>query len=128
MTLLRRTGCFLLLALWLAATQHCGLEAAGIEFLAHGDRPSESRATTCADDACQTVEGASYTKVDSSLRLLPPEAMLVNLFVVLVVPARASEPVGVVRDGAAPELEAIHRTWRFERRTALPARAPDSVA
>jgi hypothetical protein len=125
---LRRIGCFLFLAIWLAATQHCGLEGAGIELFGHGDHPSESLPAECADDACPAIEGESYTKDGSSLRLLPPPAALASFFVLLVVPPRTSEATRAVRDRATPEIEAIHRTWRFERRSALPARAPDFVA
>lgn len=128
MALLRRTCCFLLLAVWLAATQHCGLTAAGIELLAHADHPSDACTTSCADDACPAVEGVSHPAGPSSPRLPPPEAVLADLGAILLVPISEAEPSGVGLDRAPPEVEAIPRTWRFERRSALPARAPDLVA
>ncbi|MBL9200099.1 MAG: hypothetical protein JNL39_06305 [Opitutaceae bacterium] len=119
---------FLLLALWLPATEHCALESAGFTILAHDDHHSESCKDTCQDDACHSIEGVSYPKASSDLRVLPPTVSFACcLLSVLVAPAVVPrEPVSLAT--APPELQALGRTWQFVRRAALPARAPDCAA
>ncbi|CAM2962743.1 hypothetical protein [Rariglobus hedericola] len=119
---------FVLLALWLPATQHCDLEAAGLELFNFGEHHESACAEICNQDACQSIEDASYLKNASSLRVLPPpvsfEFCLLSLLIAPVLVE--SEPVSLAGD--PPELQALHRTWQFIRRTALPVRAPDCVA
>ncbi len=118
----------LLLALWLPATQHCDLEAAGITVLTHGDHASSACKDVCKDDACHTIEGVSYSKDANFLRVLPPPVMLsVCLLHVLVQPVLV-ETQSFYLAGDPPAVELLDRTWQFVRRTALPSRAPNSVA
>ena len=129
MSFFRKLAVYVVLALWLAAAQHCGLEAAEIGFGGHADHESEDLCTTaCVDGECPSIEGASHLGVNSSVRPLPPEVVLLDLFVYLVAPFPAVQRQDVMLERATPEVEAIHRVWRFVRRSALPARAPDSVA
>lgn len=119
----------LLLALWLPATLHCSLEAAGLEFEGHEEHASASATgAACHDDACDVVEGGSYVKALASLRAMPP-ALFVNAGLLL---ASVSGPVDeVVTDvwrEAPAEVRVLQCCWSFVRRTALPARAPDAVA
>lgn len=116
---------FLLLTLWLPATEHCALEDAG---LTHSDHHSSSCKDVCQDDACHSIEGISYPKVSSDLRVLPPTVSFAYcLLSVLVAPVLVErEPVSLATE--PPELQALCRTWQFVRRAALPARAPDCLA
>lgn len=116
---------FLLLTLWLPATEHCALEDAG---LTHGDHHSASCKDVCQDDACHSIEGVSYAKASSDLLVQPPSVSFACcLLDALSAPlAVEREPVSLATD--PPELQALHRTWQFVRRAALPARAPDCVA
>lgn len=65
--------CFV--AFWLAATQHCGLEAAGLA----PDHPAESSAACCADteschnDACDLVESGLYKLESQPAAVAPPQ-------------------------------------------------------
>jgi len=126
--LFRRICCFLLLALWLVSTQHCGLEAAGIEFHPHTEHPSECCTSTCSNDVCDIIERGTFNQVTFSPRPPPPVAVLTSVFPLLVAPPMEVEEPGIAIASATPELEAITGTWRFERRSALPARAPDLLA
>jgi hypothetical protein len=119
---------FLLLTLWLPATEHCDLESAGFTILAHDDHHSSSCKDSCQDDACHSIEGISYPKASSDLRVLPPTVSFAYcLLSVLAAPVVVQcEPVSLAT--APPELQALCRTWQFVRRAALPARAPDCVA
>lgn len=115
-----------LLALWLPATQHCDLEAAGLA-PASVTCQEEHVADTHAADNCTLVENGTY-KHASALLKVPAPALAVAclcclveltprpIFVPLVSPEQTDTP---------PELT---RTWQFLARTALPARAPDARA
>lgn len=96
--------------------------------LTHGDHQSGPCKDTCQDDACHSIEGISYPKASSDLRVLPPTVSFACcLLSVLVAPVVVQcEPVSLAT--APPELQALSRTWQFVRRAALPARAPDCVA
>lgn len=113
-----------MLALWLPATLHCGLEAAGIELLSHLDEQAQS----CEDDTCEAVEGGDYGKLAAHQRVLPPLVMAdVRLLRAIQRPRLISAgEIFAVDD--PPEVEVLHRSWSFLRRTALLARAPDRFA
>ena len=119
-----------LLAFWLPATLHCDLNAAGISLNTSGEHHDSTCQDSCTRDTCNVVEDASYAKSASSLRVLPPSDSsftfcLLHLLTAPTPRLTASEPVSFTDD--PPALQALHRTWHFVRRTALPARAPDSV-
>jgi len=113
---------FTLLALWLPATMHCRLEAAGF-FAAHDDCADENSAgtsTDCRDDVCPTVEEALYK--ESGVQLTAPAPAPFLLFV-LVSPPRLAAPARWATLEAAPPAELAVR-WQFLARAAPPARAP----
>lgn len=115
-----------MLALWLPATQHCNLEAAGVEWLEHADHVSSSCNGTCAQDTCHSVEGFSFTKGASTLRVLPaPIADFCSCLAFFLRPTAWERETTEFVVGDVPEIQALHRTWSFVRRTSLPARAPD---
>lgn len=117
----------LLVALWLPATLHCDLEAAGVDFLTHEDHASSPCRDTCVDDSCHAIEGTSFTKELTTPRVLPPDALGVIVLLLAPPPTIAEAPPALPRR-ASPEWLALHRTWSFVLRAALPARAPDTVA
>ena len=120
-----------LLALWLPATLHCDLNAAGLSLNASGEHPDSTCQDSCTRDTCNVVEDASYAKSASSLRVLPPSAASFTFCLLHLLTAPAPllterAPVSFTDD--PPALQALHRTWSFARRAALPARAPDAIA
>ena len=124
--ILGRIIALFMLALWLPATQHCNLEAAGLEWLDHADHVASTCNGTCAQDSCHSIEGFSFTKGATTLRVLPaPTAEFCSCLACLVrTTALALESTGFVTKDV-PEIQALHRTWSFVRRTSLPARAPN---
>lgn len=121
-----RLVALLLLALWLPATLHCDLEAAGLTPVSVTCQ-DEHAANQHAADNCAQIENDTY-KHASTLLKAPAPALLAAcvcsvtdlvprpIFVPLVSPERTDSP---------PELT---RTWQFRARAALPARAPDCTA
>ncbi|MEO6004963.1 MAG: hypothetical protein ABIZ04_03905 [Opitutus sp.] len=114
------------LALWLPMTLHCDLEAAGLipvgcEPDAHGSE------TTGATDSCDLVESDSY-KPATFARVVSAPALVPDVFNVsdVLVPSEQSADPGRVswKSDVAPIWVS---TWQFERRTALPSRAPSLV-
>jgi hypothetical protein len=129
---LRRIFALALAALWLPATLHCDLEAAGIDQLFHC--LVDHHATTDLDgshtparDACDVVEGTALRLVTDTALVAPPalNALCASLLcfsapapaLVLTPPPNALSE----RSIAPPE---VARTWHFTARAALPSRAP----
>jgi len=124
--LARRLVAVLLLALWLPATQHCDLEAAGVMGLDHEHHGESAEHAPCPDHACHTLEEIGWVKDFDSVRVLPPCALpLLDLLITLSATPLKSQWAysGIVTD-AAPELLRLSRTWVFTRRAAWPSRAP----
>ncbi len=131
---LPRLIALLLLALWLPATLHCDLEAAGIEHIFgghdhasashdHAPAPSEH----ASDDIQHSTDGLSY-RLDS-LALKMPLPAFAFLYAVAAIPLLApSDPPAnfIAETGTAPPE--VARTWHFVTRAALPSRAPSLVA
>jgi hypothetical protein len=117
---LRRLIALAVLALWLPATLHCSLEAAGLDNLFRcADDEHEGTTDTCDLVENGTIKPALNTAVLASpvfspslLSLLLPPSLLP-----LLPPA-----AGVTETVAAPRE--IRRTWHFVARAAPPARAP----
>lgn len=118
-----------MVALWLPATQHCGLEAAGVWMLS-GDSAESccDHGDDCCADACAAVEGGRYTANASSLKVSPPAlldgagAYGLCLFVVVPPKENGTEP-------EAPERPPDWISdWHFVRRAACPPRAPALTA
>ena len=119
----RRIIALVLLALWLPATMHCDLEAAGVKGIL-GCHDHEAPCNThCTVDACHSIEGVSY-QFDSSVTKAPqPSLSLLVLPIALVVPAFVETPrEGEIERASAPPE--VARTWHFVMRAAPPARAP----
>lgn len=129
--LLCRITAVLLLALWLPATAHCRLEAAGAEL---GSSCCASPVSAAADDECNSdicdaLEGRATDPSTAGIHVSAP-VLCVGLVPNLVIPAPLAvcAPPGGSRpeeSTAPPELVPSHH---FVDRTALPARSPDCAS
>lgn len=116
--LYRLLGC-LLLAVWLPATLHCQIEAAGVDFHWLGCHDHESG--PCADDPRHALEQQAYKSgsPNDGVIVAPPVGCACQLCapveLKVVSPFRSSTPP------VPPELAA---GWRFLARAVAPAQAP----
>ncbi len=73
---IRRISVLLWLAVWLAATQHCVLEAAGVWEGGHDEEASTCCPDTpsnCEHDGCEVVESGSVVASTSAAKVSAPE-------------------------------------------------------
>jgi hypothetical protein len=117
-------------ALWLLATQHCGLEAAGF-FSAHDEESSECCVGSggCENDGCATVEEGAYRPDSSSLAISAPShsgCLAVTIWH-LAAPPRELPADMALRHGSERPLDWV-ATWQFVQRAARSPRAPSSLA
>ena len=116
-----------LVAFWLLATQHCGLEAAGI---VEQHTPVEPACCAggephCSHDGCDAVEDGSYTSVGDAP--IVPAPLFAECFCLI-----CGDLSALLREVAAGDLswEYIERplnwvpVWHFVQRAALSPRAP----
>ena len=121
----------LLLAVWLPATLHCAMEAAGLDDWFGCHEAAHNDADHCADDACHAIEGliskpdAQPLKISAPLAVALPDSGIfafVQLCPSLLLASLHPPDNGVIETGAAPPE--IARTWHFVVRAAPPSRAP----
>ncbi|MEN9507484.1 MAG: hypothetical protein RLZZ621_47 [Gemmatimonadota bacterium] len=117
----------LLLAIWFAATQHCGLENLGL-FAANAEKTTGSSCCkgnddSCTRDGCDTVESGSY-KPDRDLKLATPQFVACACQICLKAILPLEPPDGNVLRRDFERSDAGAPTWHFVQRAALPARAP----
>ncbi len=128
---LRRLVALLLVSLWLPATLHCDLEAAGLDTLFPCADDAAAQTGTCckgdaaARDACDLVEGAAF-KPAPNTATLPPPVLRSDLLTLLLTPPPSLDvevvPAAVTDRSVAPPE--VARTWHFVARAAPPSRAP----
>lgn len=114
-----------LLLLWMPATSHCALESAGL--LPHG-LGCASGESHCVGDGCKIIEAGLFKQTTVQVKAIPPAVLFCTCFICLqlVAPptlAAISDFTPIVSDAPKVWLAA----WDFERRTALPSRAPSLV-
>jgi hypothetical protein len=119
----RRVVALLLLALWLPATLHCDLEAAGVTNILGCHDHRTTGPAFGSDDHCHSIEGVAYKLDFAAIKTPPPVTSLLFVFahpslLAAVFPPRA---ITVEANAAPPE---VARTWHFVARAAPPARAP----
>lgn len=126
-SILRRMSVFALLAVWLVATQYCGMEAAGIWDSASDSSGCCSEPGPCSKDGCEVVERGAFAS-SSVLKVPAPEfqACTCMLCARLLVPALIIEPSAKFADGMERPAAWVPE-WHFERRTALSPRAPSLI-
>ncbi len=120
-----------LAALWLPATQHCDLEAAGM-LSVHCDQPAGMQGTCaddhCAGDGCDVVESGGYKVSSKTTKVSPPTLAVFACLFSLTPLSRPTESSTGLSAGADPgrPLEWVP-TWQFVQRAALSPRAPSSI-
>lgn len=117
--------CVLFLAMWLAATQHCNLEAAG---LIEKNCEEDCGLSMANSDGCTVVESASYKAASPCVKAPSPDLQVVALFLFVQVSslADAAEPIS----GSVASIERPRdwvTSWHFVRRAAPLSRAPSLV-
>src|SRR5690348_16721632 len=117
-----------MLAVWLPASQHCGLEAAG---LIAKEVPHSASAGCCSDssnpcthDGCKVVESGVSKPAVNFLKAPAPSLAACLCFVCLqlVVPSVSAEPTLAVTESDHPKDWVA--VWQFVRRAAPLSRAP----
>jgi hypothetical protein len=119
-----RFAAWLLLAVWLPATLHCQLEAAGLGEAQHDScctGETDDRGTDCLGDACANIENSLLKDSAPELHLAAPVAVCPLCCAALVSAARTEPVLSPKRQ--APPL-ALQVAWQFIERAAPPARAP----
>lgn len=115
---------FVLLAAWLPATMHCGLEAM-VDFAAeHCDHHDSEEGG--AAGAHFAVENGSYRATPHPITVVAPLEMPGWCGPALQVIPPADAVVGARDVGESPA--GLARTWQFTTRAALPANAPSFVS
>jgi hypothetical protein len=118
---------FVLLALWLPATQHCGLEAAGFITSDSSDNPvacCEPTATFCAYDNCHVIEQFTPKTSNDSLQVPTPDFVACACFLCVQILDRKLSAGSVVSVVATDQPVGWVPTWHFARRAAPLPRAP----
>jgi hypothetical protein len=121
---------FLLLAIWLPATNHCDFEALDVAGIGDGEHCPLACGEHGTLDACSVIEGDSFSRTaDLRLVLTAPQTSQSLGFDVfsLFVSVPKLEPSTPTRAAEFPELLAKLRTWSFDRRASAPARAPNRL-
>lgn len=118
---------FVLLALWMPATQHCGLETAGL-IAAHGEHSGNTAccetSSPCSHDGCEIVEKVAFKPTLDLLQVSAPDLVACTCFLCfqLVYRDLSAEPVTPV--AVFEESQAWVPVWHFARRAAPLSRAP----
>lgn len=114
-------------ATWLLATQHCGLEAAGVfeQHTAVDQKCCSGGEPHCSHDGCDTVENGNY-KVDSDVPTVPVP-QFVECFCLICCHISAPPLEASVDDLSWKYIERPLNwvpTWQFVQRAAPAPRAP----
>ena len=114
---------YLTLALWLPATQHCALEAAGLVSVTCNDCSS---ADHCGGkDGCSTVESGGYKPAVDALKALAPDLIIcASYFCSQLVLFQAERALATLPRKTADRPRDWVPTWNFVRRAAPSPRAP----
>jgi len=124
---LRHVITVVLLALWLPATQHCGLEAAGLIAADAHEGCAEASCDHCTHDGCNVVEGGFVKSSHEALKAPTPPLVACTCFLCLrlLTPVLAIEPNLAVSESVSPEHWVP--VWQFVRRAAPVSRAPSLI-
>lgn len=125
----RKSFAVFMTALWLLATQHCGLEAVGIlvQQCQQEDGSRGCGGTEHAGDGCEIVEGGGYKVNNGAANIVAPQLVACACLICL-----NSAELRLVQVAELSPRDDFERprdwvpTWQFERRAAAPAHAPDS--
>lgn len=127
MSFWRKIAAFVFLVLWIPATQHCDLAAAGL--IAEHDEHTGSAAccendAACSHDNCDVVESGAYKPSNNLLKVSAPDLFVCTDLLCFRIASidLPSEPVMPVVEFDRP-MEWVP-TWHFDQRAAPPSRAP----
>ncbi len=125
MPALRRLIALAVLAVWLPATLHCALEAAGFEgVFSCADGHETGAHDESPRDACDVVEGAAFKPAANTAALTPPvPCACLPCFVAPLSAIDLTPPATGVSEFVAAPPE-VARTWHFVARAAPSPRAP----
>lgn len=125
MRVFRQIVAFVLLALWMPATQHCVFGAVTGWLGEVCDTACEHDNGTAHEDVCTVVESGDYTPAASLAHVPAPNlttlACLACLHARLLSEAPPLAPPTWTKDDPADWVP----TWAFAARAALPGRAPN---
>lgn len=127
-SVLTRTMCWVLLALWLPVTCHCTLERLpGMYWLqcCCSDDSTAQGPSDCGEKACGSVESGAFKVEDPDTALSMPLVLVAFVLPLVDEPVVGRASQGASFGPAPPELPHI---WQFCFRTALPPRAPSFVS
>ena len=117
----------LVLTVWLGASQHCNLEAAGVfDHKAESDRsccPSSEHG--CNTDGCRVVESGSYRFSESKAVVALPSSLKCCCYLCHVLVASPAE--ATLAEKVRTAVERINPwvpSWHFERRSVAVPGAP----
>lgn len=118
---------FVLLALWMPATQHCGLEAAGLITADSPDEPiacCAPTATACAYDSCHVIEQFTPKTSNDSLQVPAPDFVACVCLLCVQLINRELHTETFISIVATDQPMGWVPTWHFARRAAPLPRAP----
>jgi hypothetical protein len=118
----------LVLAIWLPATEHCALEAAGVLPNSCSDGCASSQLG--GDDGCAAVENAAYKPSSDALKVPTPDLFACECFFCLQsISADVAHEIAPTSGASFERPQDWVSTWHFVRRAAPAPRAPSlSVA
>jgi hypothetical protein len=122
---IRRLIALALLALWLPATLHCDVEAAGFDDWFGCHEEAASTKDHCTEDVCQALEGFAYKSDAALLKVSPPPPGFCSDCLISLSPPFPRLATDSVNTGT--ELPWSSRPWQFAHRAAPPARAPACI-
>lgn len=128
MSVLRTLSAVVLLLIWMPATTHCAMEAADLLPEESGCDSAHGCETKCVADNCQQVEDSFQPRASELDSLAAPELTCLGSVVYALLLDASPPSEGDVRPGVPRPAEPWIVTWNFERRAALPARAPSIVS
>lgn len=114
---------------WLWASQHCTLEAAGL--LDHTPLAAACASQGddhCGADNCDAVENGALRTTDASVQVAAPDAICPDCWLCLALLApQGIPPVCFATAHAEDRAPQWVPAWHFARRTVQPSRAPSLI-
>ena len=123
----RRFVALLLLTLWLPATQHCALMAAGLvqsTEVQDGSSCGCPSGTPCGKEDCRNLELSTTGAIPENFAVVVPEAALCTCLICPNCLARGSISEFAILPMYSAEPVELTRTWQFLRRAAPSPRPP----
>lgn len=119
----------LLVALWLPAALHCGLERAGLPAMDSGCATNYCSCDSGVTPGCESAAAGAYKVTGGSAKVMPPALVTGGYFLCLeLVPSAGSDAdlnsLPVMQTEVPRDWIPI---WQFVRRAAPPSRAPSPL-